>query len=410
MYATPRISLRRSCQTCIRTKRRCDLRTPQCIRCLKKNMPCNYDNQPFANIHAAPPDPSSGAIAKVKPPKRNEIFTNHQFQRKKTSSAPSGSIDAVEGEMSFPPASDLTALGRDSLVYEPPLPLVLWTHDKPTIYYLAGSIIRFPATFAYTGGTPFMHPKLYEKRLPTQIQDAQFVTRSYSGMQESNRDPVLLALEPRLDQLTRKLSKSNSFEDLLASVQALILYLSICLCDSDPRLQRLGQPHYHTLGRYTKKLWDTAPRSIPGSVSPWQAWIIAESVRRSILISYLIRRVYCATRMGNHVHTLFVESLPFDFRTSLWEAQSADAWASLVSGRCPSMVSYREYVNEYTQGRIDPRRLFETLLLVACQGKKNFEVSYGRALTLPTPMQEFMSSGEWISELLEVSEKTRPQS
>ena len=311
--------------------------------------------------------------------------------------------------MGFPPASDLVALGRDSLLYEPPLPLVEWTHDEATMYYLASSILRFAATFAYTGGTPFIHQQLYEKRLPKQIRDAQVVTRSYSGMQQSNRIPVLLALEPRFDELTKKLSKSNSFEDLLASVQALILYLSICFFDSDPRLQRLGEPHYHTLGRYTRKLWDAAPRSIPGSMSPWQAWIIAESVRRSILVSYLVRRVYCATRIGNHVHTLFVESLPFDSRTSLWEAQSADAWGLLTSGSRPAMVSYREYVSEYTQGQVDPRRLFETLLVVASQGKKEVEASRGRALTLPTPMQESMSSEKWLSELLETFEKTRPE-
>lgn len=47
-YFTMRQTLRRSCDSCARSKLSCDLRTPQCSRCLKRNSLCVYANQPLS--------------------------------------------------------------------------------------------------------------------------------------------------------------------------------------------------------------------------------------------------------------------------------------------------------------------------------------------------------------------------
>ena len=36
---------RKSCNACVKAKRRCDLLTPQCSRCFQKNVDCVYDGQ-----------------------------------------------------------------------------------------------------------------------------------------------------------------------------------------------------------------------------------------------------------------------------------------------------------------------------------------------------------------------------
>ncbi|KXJ87797.1 hypothetical protein Micbo1qcDRAFT_124107 [Microdochium bolleyi] len=43
------VTLRRSCAACAKAKHSCDLRTPQCSRCLKRNLACHYANAPLTS-------------------------------------------------------------------------------------------------------------------------------------------------------------------------------------------------------------------------------------------------------------------------------------------------------------------------------------------------------------------------
>lgn len=54
-----RQTLRRSCAACARSKHSCDLRTPRCSRCIKRNVPCAYANEPLT----ASPDSSDSDSA-----------------------------------------------------------------------------------------------------------------------------------------------------------------------------------------------------------------------------------------------------------------------------------------------------------------------------------------------------------
>ncbi|KAK7953442.1 hypothetical protein PG988_014136 [Apiospora saccharicola] len=44
-----RRTLRRSCEACAKSKLSCDLRTPQCSRCLKRKANCSYANEPLSS-------------------------------------------------------------------------------------------------------------------------------------------------------------------------------------------------------------------------------------------------------------------------------------------------------------------------------------------------------------------------
>ena len=153
-----------------------------------------------------------------------------------------------------------------------------------------------------------------------------------------------------------------------------MLYLNILLFTGDSPRRRLAEPWLRLLGCWTCKLWEQAPNRLPASLSPWQAWLFAETVRRTILISYLIRGVYSEYKLGYCVHHLNVEALPFDGHTRLWEPKTATAWESLKPGLASSMVSLREYTNDYARGLTHPRGVFETLLLVSRHGRKAVEM------------------------------------
>ncbi|EFQ32459.1 uncharacterized protein GLRG_07729 [Colletotrichum graminicola M1.001] len=59
-----RQTLRRSCAACARSKHSCDLRTPQCSRCIKRKVLCVYANEPLtAGPAGFGPAPGDGASA-----------------------------------------------------------------------------------------------------------------------------------------------------------------------------------------------------------------------------------------------------------------------------------------------------------------------------------------------------------
>ncbi|KAF8853142.1 hypothetical protein BDZ45DRAFT_598946 [Acephala macrosclerotiorum] len=67
-----RATLRRSCNACAKAKQRCDLRIPQCSRCMKRKSSCIYENEPLtSSLHTY--DPSSETLGNGKPAIRNNF-------------------------------------------------------------------------------------------------------------------------------------------------------------------------------------------------------------------------------------------------------------------------------------------------------------------------------------------------
>lgn len=255
-------------------------------------------------------------------------------------------------------------------VYEPTLPLIEWRQDLATVYYLAAHLKAFPITFSREARTIFIHSTLYSRWLPKHIKNAYAICRAYSLSLENGTDFYFGALHQKLDELIKEYPTIVSFSDLLASLQALLLYLLISIFHKDPRQRRFAETHIATLNQWTRRVWEQAPNEISQRLSAWEAWAYAESVRRSIIISYMVRGVYQIAKFGFHSHSMFVETLPFDRHTWLWDAASAKAWSSLPRDPLQPIISYREYVTDFANERIKPTSLFELLLLVVRYGKE----------------------------------------
>lgn len=58
-----RMTLRRSCAACAKAKHSCDLRTPKCSRCVKRNCNCIYANEPLTSTTARLGDIGNGFYA-----------------------------------------------------------------------------------------------------------------------------------------------------------------------------------------------------------------------------------------------------------------------------------------------------------------------------------------------------------
>ena len=71
-----RQTLRRSCTACAKAKHSCDLRTPRCSRCIKRNVQCSYANEPLTALPAAPGGGDGGSS---RPLDGSGILTAYRF-------------------------------------------------------------------------------------------------------------------------------------------------------------------------------------------------------------------------------------------------------------------------------------------------------------------------------------------
>ncbi|KAK3386158.1 hypothetical protein B0H63DRAFT_501667 [Podospora didyma] len=69
-----RQTLRRSCAACAKSKHSCDLRTPRCSRCVKRQVQCTYANEPLT----APPAPPGRQDVGLGQPE-SDILTCYRF-------------------------------------------------------------------------------------------------------------------------------------------------------------------------------------------------------------------------------------------------------------------------------------------------------------------------------------------
>ncbi|KAK5057607.1 hypothetical protein LTR84_011607 [Exophiala bonariae] len=129
------------------------------------------------------------------------------------------------------------------------------------------------------------------------------------------------------------------------------------------------------------------PEHLSSDLSPWQAWVIAESCRRTFLALQWITGMVELCQSGYCSYQPFVESLPFDARTGLWEAETEAEWNSALEAHRrieldpnsstankpaeSSLVSWCEFIESAGPS---PRPRFDgmlqRLLLVAYYGKE----------------------------------------
>ncbi|KAL9078228.1 MAG: hypothetical protein Q9157_002846 [Trypethelium eluteriae] len=259
----------------------------------------------------------------------------------------------------------------------PSSPEVRLALDEATSDYIWGHLRGFVASFARNGRAPFIHANLYETGTPKQLKDALVACRAHMNIHTSSdqgqqmlfRKSFASSSYDILDQS----KKARSLWELLASTHALMLIL-IPLLGSGHTERPLADALSNQLLRCTMKMWDGAPPHLPNSLSQRQAWILAESVRRAILSAHMVLGHYAQFKQGYFVHTLFVEALPFDVRSHLWDAPGPYAWHLCTNNESSSaLTGYREFTDMWQRGDVQEFGPFETLLLVACKSKEFVE-------------------------------------
>lgn len=325
------ITLRRSCDACVRAKRRCNLSAPRCSRCSAKGLDCAYVNQPA-------PGPSSRPRECPGTPWRSRFLRVAGMLRHRCI----GEWECAD------------------------IPEVVRLFSPATLQRQLDILQTFAVYFAQNGAASFVHPCLYDCRLPEPLQHASRVCANYGIEERLPPSSSPDAAHPQTRQMLHLAAKSTSFSELVAHVQAIAL-VQITRLLNDPSPVEDSDREDRAFWVLAQLLWKWAPARLPRALSPWRAWLFAESVRRTILVCHIILAVRGVLRRGYAVHLLCVEALPFDMRGELWEAESAQGWeAAAGNSGGPSLVSMRQFAAlKVCGGTASP---FEDLLLLSFKG------------------------------------------
>ncbi|OKL57593.1 hypothetical protein UA08_06953 [Talaromyces atroroseus] len=339
---------RRSCTNCAKSKRRCNLRRPRCFRCQVRSLECNYQS---------PPPTASSAAAAAQNSPQYAVFDSTAPEVN-----PQGSLPPIELDISlatFPDYdldwADVMSNIDDYMVpddlrpaYSPSTSVVPGDIYQERVIYLVKRFKSYLNIFVTRGSTAFVHCKLFSEYTPTAIEDVLGICAFYGHKNKDNEYLIFRSISQKVLSLVRLFDPQRlSVLDQLASVQALIFYQIIRLFDGDIRQRADAERTDRVLWEWTQQLKvgltqssmlqgtnDTDPRNYT-----WRAWIQAESLRRTILVSLLLQGLYSYLKHGwNKVH-FEIKELSFCGQRALWEARSEYSWKTALGGYSPLFLN-----------------------------------------------------------------------
>jgi hypothetical protein len=412
--ATP---IRKACQTCTRRKRKCVIELPKCRRCQDKGLACVYDCEPLVTTSTTGSSSDFSGSRSSRHQEEAEFVKRQQRRRRKkgcvaairVSSDASDDVSDrrfLEYISSLHLSQEISACGlvHPGLLHS--LTAVPLVQDPEAVIYCMGEMLRLPDAVRKGRHALFVHPHLKRSQL------AKFFDTTSDPVREWEDRNADSSYESRLGLLCPNACVlSHPITETLAATQALILWL-IEHAFSEEVVWPLGRikDGFINLMKWRHLLFQIGSRGVSDAapLSPWQSWILAESVRRTILMCYLIEGIYHAWRLGWCTHRMFVYSLPFDTRGAMWHAQSEEEWEDAARSQAAhqkieaassryypgvgDLASFKEFTLTFANAPFEVGDdLFQRLLLVAHHGRKSVEErleGIGRAREAETKVEE----------------------
>jgi hypothetical protein len=258
-------------------------------------------------------------------------------------------------------------------------PEVILTFDQPTVKYLTDHLRTFPMAFVRNGSTLFIHRQLYQDGLPDPLQDIFALCAMDIHHSQANQHIISRAISSSASHLIQSIPSTHTFISKLAFVQSLILLQIMTLYSPtvDQALRQQAERRMPLLKVWAVKLYQSAPSYLPASMSPRQAWILAESCRRTIHLCHMVSGLYSMLKFGCFALTLFVEALPLNRNGHLWDDNlyfnqtAPETDLSFPRLNEADLISYRELTDLWEEGQFRQPGLFEEMLLAACKGIGN---------------------------------------
>ena len=146
--------------------------------------------------------------------------------------------------------------------------------------------------YAQNRPPPFVHPQLYRDRedATARLGRALSLHQTLSNERLDEIESIPSSRNVNLQRLIKLDVKYLSLTDLLLRINKVALYLTIHpFNDVSSSYKAEAEEHLDLLTDWTKHLWSAIPGQLSNDLSHWQAWLVAESARRSMIAPYLMR-------------------------------------------------------------------------------------------------------------------------
>ncbi|VUC37597.1 unnamed protein product [Clonostachys rosea] len=381
----------KACLACSVSKRGCDKQLPECQRCLDRHLDCVYPQSKRRYRDSTLEDdalennqvhhfPSSHEFLDLNP-------LGGRFDHEPWGVISAPNLVPVVPDVMFPfiqtPSSTCrNAQSTQSLTHEkasPPDTSAPWFLQGDTwdtgrvakdtdcvvdveleLKSFIQSVTEMLQSWVKNGHNSFIHRRLYEKGLPTCLQDAFTTLTTYNGRNSAIEEVVLQIALDRLAALTRQGPPTGSGAECilahLARVQSLFIYEFIMLFDGSVRVRASAEKQLPLLRQWLFQMWEVVKeyrgeegpssldqlaeteldREYNACVEQWRLWILTESVRRTYVVVECITNVFEVMTRG----WASCDGAPMiTARSGLWEAESALEWSELSCSKSPILVT-----------------------------------------------------------------------
>ncbi|KAF2116308.1 hypothetical protein BDV96DRAFT_645639 [Lophiotrema nucula] len=380
----PPPSRRKSCRECVTAKRKCTQELPRCKRCAKKNIVCSYPNNRAQSV-------SQMAIPELEFPWLDDLMQNPgmlpwsgglQPQLQKFDApnlAPSlddSAIEIINSSHHTSPQSHLSSGFVEGLE-----PDYLAAAVGPVRSSLAraeteAAVHRFktwPEKWVKEGKAPFIHPMLYQSGMPKPLQDAYAACAIYSTKTPQNEFVALTVIESKANELVRSPNQASWTPlDLLAAIQALLIFQFIRLFDGDIRQRAQAEQSEQLLESWTEQLksrTEEEQRFTTMTAPSWRSWVFAESVRRTVSMSYFLSGIYSLVKQGYCTLSEKVTANSFTAQKELWDCNSALDWERAKQMYKPYWVNRMKFDDLLREGKGTELDDFGMVMMITYKGQ-----------------------------------------
>jgi hypothetical protein len=220
-----------------------------------------------------------------------------------------------------------------------------------------------PSQFAKQGETIFIHRRLYRELMPRSIRMAFGISSSSCLLSDTNRNTLFKAIDNEVNELLNNTEPATLLDDL-ARLQALLLYQTIRFFQGTLEQRSTAEQQQSLLTARALRLVSRSQSELTGNAADRRAWVLAECIRRTAIVVYMLYGVSSISREGVCVGLHTLAKLPVSTAVTAWNAtEELDR-----EGAVDRTISYEDFLACWlvsTPRRLDP---FERLLIVPCQG------------------------------------------
>lgn len=368
---------RRSCQSCFKGRRKCDLGYPVCQRCQTYGKYCRY-------VASNPPDGPTQPITDTV--SSTILSTPRRYGQPNTGSVLSFHFDNIEPwqlQELISRSSSIPRLFGNLGELWPVLGHLnwAWTYEE---------IRSYPISMARNGETVFINSKLYGDSFPRPLRIAFSICTGCLCLNERNQALLFQALDTGVSELLAPPLSSTLLESLVI-LQAAVLYQIIRMFYGDLEQRVIAERQEYLVRSYALRLLRRMESELESLPPTWETWLLAESTRRTVFVSFKIYTVYSFSRTNICREYEAMNYLPIALKPGLWRSRQAFLQSSDQVGTMP-FSDFTDVWSANPQKVVDP---FEKLVLMGSLGKQLYEAKISALrvddLVMEIPMEEVWS-------------------